>query len=292
MSRSMSERERLLNEFTMTGDVYQVQRRPSFGQIVINDDYQGVRVLDPWTGADIIRTEFTVEYRESGIISEWCLRADGNRVLVLNEKPRSACLLSLDSSTSRDVPCPPLRLVTDVRYVWEGDSLWISGGKSFGFYELQWHDGTPAFVPSGGLKARFAHPSWRRALEGLPVDKSHVKRVEPDRSRLLYHLFDESPGRVGMIDWRSGATWSAQAGEEVPILAFHDDRMFVLQEFEVQQVTRNGDVEAVYRAPDAFRHSGMDTIPSIGGRPAALVVMCTAQFNPRLARCLVYRLDG
>ena len=287
----MSERERLLNEFTVPGDVYRVQRRPTFDQIVINDDYKGVRVLNPWTGADLIRAGFTAEYGESGIISEWCFRADGNSVLVLNEKPRSACLISLESSTSRNVLCPPLRLVTDIRYVWEGDSLWITGGKSHDFYELQWHGETPAFVASGGLRARLAHPAWRRALEGLPVDQSHVERVEPDRSRLLYHVFVDTPGRVGMIDWRSGATWSAQAADEVPILAFHDDRMFIMHEFEVQRITRHGEVDAVYPAPMDFRYSGMDTLPAIGGRPAALVVMCTAQFNPRLARCLVYRLD-
>jgi hypothetical protein len=279
-------------EFTLEGDLYQVQRRPMHPHIVVNDDYRGIRVLDPWSGTDVLRVGFTEEYRASGVISGWCFRSDGASVLVLNEAPRTACWLPLDpDGCSFNVACPPLRRVADLRYLWEGDSFWITGGKSHDFYEQRWERGLPNFVASGGLKARIDHPNWRRALECLPLDGCNVERVESDNSQMLYHYFAASPERVGMVAWRSGVTWSTPAPDEVQRLAFHGDRMFVMRDYEVHALNRQGQVEAVYPASKNFRYCGLDTLPAQDAHPAALVLISSAQHDSHLNQCLVYQLE-
>ena len=102
----MSENDKgLVQRFTLAGDVYQVQRRPMYSQIVINDDYGGIRILDPWSGADLLRVEFTAEYRTSGIISDWCFSSNGASVLVLNDEPRAGCLMALNREGAfRNIP--------------------------------------------------------------------------------------------------------------------------------------------------------------------------------------------
>src|SRR5215510_6945531 len=155
----MKQKVHLARQFTLEGDVYQIQRRPMHPHIVVNNDYRGVRILDPWSRTDVLRADFTDEYRASGVISEWCFRSDGAIVLVLNEEPRKACWVPLaPEGRTYAVACPPFRRIADLRYLWKGESFWITGGKSHDFYELQWQEGLPVFAASGGLKARIAHP--------------------------------------------------------------------------------------------------------------------------------------
>ena len=94
-----------------------------------------------------------------------------------------------------------------------------------------------------------------------------------------------------MVNWRSGTTWAAQAPEEVQRLAFHGDRMFIMHDYEVHAINREGHVETVYPAPNNFRFAGLDTLPTKDGRPAALVLVCSAQHDSHLNECLVYQLE-
>jgi hypothetical protein len=280
-------------KLAIAGDVYKIQRRPMHNHIVINNGYQGLRVIDPWTGNDVLGVDFTKDYDNSGIVDEWCFRADGQVILVLNEESRAACWLSLEGGgLSYDLKCPPLNRLIDLRYLWEGDSFWITGGKSYSFFQLQWQDSVPAFVESSGIKARIAHRAWRQALDRLPDSKCNVLRVESDKSQILYHHFSEKPGRVGAVSWHHETMWSAPAPEEVPRLAFHEGRMFVLHEYEAHSLNEQGQVEAVYPVPQGFHYSDLDTVPAQNDYPAALVLVCSSLADPQVTQLLVYRLDN
>jgi hypothetical protein len=41
--------------FELEADVYRMQRRPQHAQLVLNDDYADVRVVDAHTGDDVLR---------------------------------------------------------------------------------------------------------------------------------------------------------------------------------------------------------------------------------------------
>jgi hypothetical protein len=86
--------------------------------------------------------------------------------------------------------------------------------------------------------------------------------------------------------------WSAPAPEEVPRLAFHEGRMFVLHEYEAHSLNEQGQVEAVYPVPQGFHYSDLDTVPAQNDYPAALVLVCSSLADPQLTQVLVYRLDN
>jgi hypothetical protein len=279
--------------FPLAKDVYKVQKRPGHCQIVVNNGYQGIKVIDPWSGTEVIEVSFTANYADSRVISEWCFRADGEAILLLNEENRKACWLALDSSGKLyDLDCPPFKIITDLRYIWEDDLFWITSGKSYKFFQLQWQDGLPMFVESSGIKARIAHRAWRQALDRLPVEGCNVLRVEPDKSQMLYHHFSASPGQVGVVSWSDETIWSAPAPLEVPRLAFHKAQMFILYEYEVHAINEQGQIEVVYPVPEGFHYSGLDTIPAQDDQSAALVLVCSSLSTPSLNQVLVYRLDS
>jgi hypothetical protein len=87
--------------FTIQGEIYMVQRRPMHPHIVVNDNYQGIRVLDPWMGTDAIEVGFTQGYDSYGTIDAWCFRSDGKALLILNEDSR----LSLSKQENQLIEC-------------------------------------------------------------------------------------------------------------------------------------------------------------------------------------------
>ncbi len=278
--------------FAITGDIYKVQRRPMHSHIIINNNYQGIKVIDIWNGNNLLQVDFTEGYSDSGIIDDWCFRADGQAILTLNEECRTASLLSLEiDKSSYSLSCPSVQRVMDLRYLWVGDLFWITGGKSYGFFHLQWHDNMPIFIESSGMQARIAHRDWRRALDKLPVSTCNVLREEPDKSQMLYHDFSEKPGQIGVISWQHEISWSAQAPEEVPRLAFDGKHMFILYEYEVHALNEQGQIETVYPAPEGFHYSGLDTVPAQDGNPAALVLICNSLSDSNYNQVLVYQLN-
>ncbi|HAG81209.1 MAG TPA: hypothetical protein DCL61_08560, partial [Cyanobacteria bacterium UBA12227] len=278
--------------FTIEGEIYRLQRRPMHSHIVVNDNYQGIRVLDPWIGTDVIQVGFTQGYDTYGMIDGWCFRSDGKAVLILNEDSRSACLLSLKAEgVSYDLKCPPLQQIIDLRYLWENDSLWLTGGKSFAYFNLQWQDGELAFVEKARVNARIANTAWCRALGTIQVLNSQVLRVEPDKAQMLYYDSSKQPETFGVLSWCDEAKWSVPALEYVPVMAFHKEHMFLMYEHEVHAINQQGMVETIYDVPEGFYCTGVDTLPSQDTYSAALVIACTSLSEPKHSQILVYRLD-
>lgn len=282
-------------EFFLDSDIYRMQRRPLHRQIVVNDDYRGIRAIDLQTGEEVVQSAFSDRYDESGIIHAWCFRADGEAVVVFNEDSRTACWLSLaPSGPVHDVDCSVLQSFTDLRYFWEGDSFWLTSGKFFGFFKLQWQDeGLLKFVAAEGKEARDAHRAWCRALDRIPLYRCNVERVEPDLAQLLFHDFSEPPGRVGLANWHDGIDWVATAPAEVLGLAFSTvpkGLMFIQYDHKIDAIDRQGQIETSYPVPEGFRYIALDVVPRRADDPAALVAVCSAQTGPILSRVSVYPL--
>lgn len=285
-------RDNLVNTLVIQDDLYKLQRRPQQGHVVVNNGYGGVEVIDPWRGVVVAEASFTPVFKNPGIISEWCLRADGGAVLVLNADTRNACLLFFEAgAASYDVACPDLAAIHDLRYLWDDDEFWLTGGGSYGFWRMQWEADGPVFRETSGMQARLAQPAWRRVVERLPIDGCKVLRVEADRSQMLYHQFGREPAGMGRANWREDLIWSQPAPGEVSRLACHDRRLFVLQEQAVQEFSPEGEVEATYPAPEGFFFVDLDTLPALPDRPAALVLACGSWEGPERNQLLVYSLD-
>ena len=281
------------NLFTIEGEIYLVQRRPMHPHVVVNNKNQGIRVLDPWRGIDILQVSFTEKYDSSGMINGWCFRADGKAVLVLNEETRNACLLPLEAEgSSYDLKCPPLREIIDLRYVWENDSFWLTGGRSFAYFNLQWQDGEPVFVERGGIYGRKEHRAWCQALDQIQVLSSQVLRVEPDKAQMIYYDSSKHPETIGVLSWRDETTWLVSALDYVPVMAFHKGHMFLMYEHEVHAINQQGQVVTIYPAPQGFYCCGLDTIPYHDMYPAALVLACSSLSHPKHSQILVYKLDN
>jgi hypothetical protein len=104
---------------SVEGQITMLQRRPKHSHVVVNDRYQGIRVLNPWRGTEVLRVGFTDGYDSSIVNNGWCFRSDGNAVLVLHEESRTASLLELTTDRpSHDLPSPPLPKILDLRYIW------------------------------------------------------------------------------------------------------------------------------------------------------------------------------
>ncbi len=155
--------EQATAQYAITGDVYRVQRRSCHAQVVINDNYRGVRLLDAWTGHSPLQQTFTPRYDRSGVIDAWCFEASGSTVLTINEESGTASWLALDAGGAcYDLEFPQLGTVADLRYFWVGESFWLSSSKSYGFYSLDWNKGKPRFAERSGLDARrLGNRRWR-----------------------------------------------------------------------------------------------------------------------------------
>jgi hypothetical protein len=279
--------------FSLSTDIYIIQRRPFHSHIVVNDGYQGIRVVNPWSKKDVFQVGFAETYDKSGIINAWCLRADGKIAVVFNEESRTACWLPLEEGAiSFDFECPPLRRIMDLRYFWEGDSFWITGGKSYGFFKLQWQDNKPKFVESSGREAWTSNRSWCRALNQLPSNQCNVIRVEPDQGQMIFHDFSTSPGSVGVVSWHDKTIWSAPAPEEVPRLAFNKGLMFVLHEYEIHALNNLGQIEAIYPVLEGFHYTDLDTMPEREGYPGALISVSSSLSGKILSCISLYRLGS
>lgn len=274
---------------------YKLHRRPGHNQVVTNDGYQGLCVIDPRVGVEATVVPFTDNYDSSGVITEWCFKHDGSAVVVLNEESRTGSYLSLVGGRSYDVGVP-FNPAVDICYTWGGDSFWVRPGRYSPLFRLSWNDGLPCFIESSGAEARRYETSWHRAMSLLPR-RSVVSRVEPDFERLLYHDYG-AHGHVGVIDWSQlsgerlrGPSWSAPFSGEAPQLAYAGEKMFILNDYEIIAVNKIGDVVSRYSADEGFDFSDLDVVFDQDGEGALLAALETSLGSPRRTRMWLLPVD-
>jgi hypothetical protein len=278
--------------FFLTGDIYRAQRRPGSAQLLINQAYEGIALLDVWKAKLHPTIPFPSTFTEVPIIDGWCLREDGGAVVILNEEQRLAAYIPLETDETPSLLPVPERMSTfqELRYLWETkDTLWLTNRETYSMYTLTWSQEHPTWVKKSGLQARIAHTEWVRRLDLLPTYRCNVLRVQPDTGEMLYHRWDEEPV-IGVVNWKGGPQWSVKAPKEVPHLALGADQLFVLQEYEIQAFNRQGEIQAVYPAAEGFHYCGFETLPAHEGHPAALVTIASLLADTHQHLIQVYAL--
>src|SRR5690242_16916417 len=109
-------------QFFLRGDIYQVQQRPGHAQLVVNQDYSGVSIVRVWEADTALTFPFAPRFAEVGMIDSWCIRADGDAVLLFNvDKGLASLVLLTPGLPTYDISLPPaLQPLNDLRYFWKG----------------------------------------------------------------------------------------------------------------------------------------------------------------------------
>jgi hypothetical protein len=279
--------------FLLTGDIYRAQRRPGSTQLLINQAYEGIALLDVWNAKIQTTIPFPTPFTQVPVINGWCLREDGGAVVIFHEEQRLAAYLPLETDeTTSLLPVPDtISTFQDLRYLWEKDNLWLAGGKALDIFTLTWSQEQPTWVEKSNLQAYIAHTEWARSLLRFPSYYCTVLRVQPDTGDMLYHTLAEE-SVVGVVNWKGGPQWSVKAPQEVPRLALAADQLFVLQEYEVQALNRQGEIQAVYPVSEGFHYSCFDTLPAQEEHPAALVAIASMLADERQHLIHVYALEA
>lgn len=280
-------------------EIYQMRRLPSSTNLIINNKYAGVKVIDPWqNGAEVVSVNFVGDYASRGIVGGWCISSDGKTLLLMDGEDKKVALLSLDkdkpSYSFVSLPCDYLHsLQHDARYYWEDSSFWLTGGHRLPFYKLEWQEGLPSFTETTSIKARIAHRGWVQTIDKIPTWGANVYRVHPDLGQIVYHTYDKEK-RIGMVNWKNGSEWSAPAPEYAPLAAYHNKKMFYILDKECYQINDKCEIEASYPLPfpDPYEYRGLEILPASENHPAALVLMSNSSDKYGLhSRFLIYKLE-
>lgn len=239
---------------------YRMHRLPGQDAVVLNDGYKGVFLLDLTLRKRSRTIPFSPAFAASGVVTQWCLRADGSAAIVVDAEARTACYLTLDGTERHDLDLPFDR-VRDLRYSWNGASLWLTNGALWPWLRLTWRAGTPSFVEVSRLQVRAAEPAWWTALRLVP-DGSTVERNEPTQGRMLLHEFGPSP-TLGVISWSDtepARLRTVPFAGQVPRLAYARNALFVMDEFVIQMVGMSGDVLGTIPAETGFEFADLETV--------------------------------
>ena len=250
-------------ELDQRSDIYMFQRRPSTGHFVINDEYAGLAILDPWHGAVVERAPFPQDFRGGGVVNGWCLRSDGLAVLVLNDSEKAACLLSLGAPVSQScMEYPEISTAWNIFYSWDED-LWLADAQSKRCFHLKTDGNGAGLVEQPRARVLDRNPLWRLALERIP-DEAVIRRIEPDMRRALFYQFHDAEHRVGMIGWQAEdeTLVSIRYSESAPRLAVDGQCLVVLREYGIDWLHHDGSVRETVEPPTGYHFFHLNALPA------------------------------
>jgi hypothetical protein len=272
--------------FDIACEVYRAQRRPAHAQLVLNDDYHGICVIDILTGKIALKIAFPDGYATTGVIDSWCLRADGDAVIAFQDEDHRACWFSLLDRTSHIMNHPPWPVTSGMPYDWRGDIIWAKDPGSFRFAVLR--AGATTFQEDDGLQVSQENREWRRALDRMRRADARCLRVEPEHAHLLFVALKESGTQVGIIGWVDQTDLVVSVDSPPPQIAAHHRQLFMLQEYEAIQINALGDIVRRFPVSNGFRFVGLDTVPVQDGAQAVLVLVSTNLDGGEMTRFTVY----
>lgn len=264
-------------ELELPLDIYLVQRRPGHAQLVVNDGYDGLLVLDPWRQEVLWRCPFPATYPRRGTIDSWCLRADGALAMVFQDDGTGgAALVPLDGGPAMAASHPSWGDTQAMPYDWRGEDLWLMDPEQFEFGVVRGAD-LSAFVPQDGHQVLTSNRSWRRALDRMRRAKGFCMRVEPDRGRMLW----ASPARdggpaIGMVSWVDEAEVSVRLDAMPSRVAMASGCFVALYEYEVRVLAVDGTVIARHVPPPMHHFVAVDVLPHRDGRPESIALVAAA----------------
>lgn len=265
-------------EFEHALEIYMVQRRPGFGQLLANDGYQGVLAIDPWDGQIIQRWPFPEGYRRKGQLYYWCLRADGRLAMVFNDDEQTAALLGLDGSPTVDIERPSWTSTEAMPYDWRGEDLWVNDPDRYHFGVFRGTD-LSTFEASDGFQALQVNRSWRRAIDRMRRFHGYCMRVEPDRGRMLWFApgDEDYPARaIGLVSWVDEPDVSVPVVKTPSRMAMVEDRFVAMYEYEAVVLATDGSIVERHVPPPMHHYVAVEGLPARDGRPAAIVLVAAA----------------
>lgn len=265
----------------LDGDAYRLQRRPRHRELVSNDGGRALLrlSLDPAGWREPVRVPISPGFPPDHSVHAWCFRDDGARAVVFSERG-AGTWLSFEGEPARDVAAPafttghPEERYDDVRYVWEGERLIVTGGSISNFWDLRDEGGQLRFEKLVSIYVRRDATAWRTAEDALSALTARVLRTEPDEARILAYDYRTPPGQLVALCWRDDArTLRVPAPAYVPQLACDGARFYLLYDHEVQAVDAAGHITDIFLAPDGTYLRALETLPATGGEPAILAVI-------------------
>lgn len=274
--------------FEIEADIYKVSRRPNHHEIVVNDGYSGVRLIDPWQGRTVAQVPFTEAYARAGVIAGWCLRADGDAIVVFDDDERRGCWLSVADGTASDIAHTPWPLTEAMPYDWRGDTLWLKDPYGFRFGSLSQSGSRYEMTEREGHDVLQANRSWRQAIDRLRRMGAYCVRIEPEHGRML--LAGMADPSVGIIGWLEQPEIVVPGPSGVARMAAHGQQLIVMREYEAQLLDQAGLIQRSFPAPDGFHLVGLDTLPATETRSAAIVLAAQALDERLVTRFSLYAL--
>ncbi|HUQ07187.1 MAG TPA: hypothetical protein VM261_32070 [Kofleriaceae bacterium] len=274
--------------FDVRGDIYRMHRRPNAPHVVVNDDYRGVRVIDPRSGEDYSRVAFSPDYAASGIVNGWAFSADGDLVATFDDDAQRGCLLSLAKGTRRVISHPGWISTFAMPYDWRDGTLWLHDAESFSFASIDASTGIT--TGDDGFRALQENRSWRRALDRMRRMNAGSVRVEPELAHSLV-IIEGDGKRVGRIGWADQPDLVVAAPSGVCRLAAMSENLITLAEYEVRVLSSNGETLGRHVAPAGFHFLDVETLPETSEHPAVIVTLASALDGSRVSRITSYALN-
>lgn len=277
--------------FVLPGDVYRVQRRPGHPQLVVNDGYEGIAVVDPWDGDVVARVPFSPAFHRAGSVDAWIFRADGDAVLVLNEEDAAACILSLAGGAPRDLAVPETLALPSLAALWNGDVLWATSGKYMQSFRVETAAANPEFSARSSIAARAAETSWRTALDAVRLFQCNVLRVEMDLARMVFYNYTAQPPHLGVVDWGTRTVRAHPCAAQPARAAASERGIVVMGEIVAGLVDADGAMETICEAPEGMRFLDVAVLPADSGRAETLVVLARPENGTLESHFLLFELS-
>jgi hypothetical protein len=273
----------------LSGDMYRMHRRPGYTHIVINDDYQGVKIIDPLNNLLIGQQAFPDQYSPAGIIDNWFFSADGSRMITVCEEDRRVALIDLVSEQgSAAVEYPPIERMSNLAYIWD-DAFFFFNLPTRQYFLLQKQDNVWGFAEQRSIDMRIKYPRWCAVLDHLPAQGCAIQRIEPALGTILYHDYRSKPQQIGLVSWREGQNWSIPINRQAARFCSDGNKMFLLDEQEVEIFDRDGTSLLKIESPSGFHFWDVDALRRDETHATALVIL-SASLQEDLGQLLVYML--
>ncbi|HEU4324504.1 MAG TPA: hypothetical protein VFS21_15285 [Roseiflexaceae bacterium] len=270
---------------TIEGDLYRLHRRPGHPQVIVNSDYQGVKVLNPLTGALISEHAFPEGYSSDGIIDHWFFSADGSKLLTVCEEDRSVALIDLvEKQGSSLVEYPPIDRIGSAVYIWDETFVFVSGMVSR-YFALEKTGDRYSFAEKRSIDIRMKYPDWRRAVDQVYTNKWSIERVDSKEKSLFYHDYHSHLHKVGMLSWQTSDHFSVPLGENTPKFASDGRYVFALKEYLLQVFDIQGEMVSSFGPSDGSYFIDVDVFTV---ENKTVLVLLSAFVNQNIGQLLVY----
>lgn len=256
----------------LRGDIYLMRRRAGHAQVILNDAYRGLRVVDPWDGSEVARVPFSEQFRQGGgAVALLYVRADGLQALAADFEGPCGALMDLTGGAPTDVLMPPSGDARSAAHVWDERGLVCADTRLERFYEME----AGRLSKASSLQVRKARPGWRRALHENTFPSGSVARVYNDeRAAVTYHRAQAQSGvRVMRASWEESLSWGSPERDRVDDVAALPEDLFSLSRNVVWRHTFGHEPEVFMRPPPGWEVRGVETLAGDGVRPPALLTL-------------------